>query len=72
MISAYEKGDTSLAFSIVIKVYYAVQTLHADLDIQQDPITTSLQSINCEESLQSIINHAKSKDWQENFQQIMT
>jgi hypothetical protein len=31
MIAAHDAGDTSLAFSIAVKVYFAVQFLHNDL-----------------------------------------
>lgn len=34
MTEAYKKGDTSLAFSIAVKVYFAVKALHSDLDIE--------------------------------------
>lgn len=72
MTEAYDKGDTSLAFSIALKVYFAVQTLHEDLDIQQESIKVPQESINCQDSLNRIIAHARSSNWQENFQDIMT
>lgn len=72
MTDAYDKGDTSRAFSIALKVYFAVQTLHEDLDIQQDSIKVPQESINCQESLSKVIAHARSSNWQENFQEIMT
>lgn len=64
MITAYENNDTSLAFSIAVKVYFAVQFLHADLDIQQDPVKPLLHAISCEDSLKSIITKAKNSNWQ--------
>ena len=45
MIAAYAKGDTSTAFSIAVKVHFAIETLHADLEIALDPIP--IQQINC-------------------------
>lgn len=47
MGAAYDNGDTSLAFSIAMKVFYAVQTLHEDLDMAQDAPKLQGQSINC-------------------------
>jgi hypothetical protein len=38
MIAAYAKGDTSTAFSIAVKVHFAVENLHADLEIALIPI----------------------------------
>jgi hypothetical protein len=47
MIVAYEKGDTSTAFSIAMKVYVAVQMLHKDLDMIQDA-PRMVEAVNCE------------------------
>lgn len=46
MVVAFEEGDTSLAFSIVMKVYVAVQMLHQDLEIIQDP-PRKVSAVNC-------------------------
>jgi len=62
MIQLYEKGDTSTAFSIAMKVYFAVQMLHIDMDLPQET-PKILQSVNCEESLASIVKLARSTSW---------
>ena len=33
MVDSYKNGDTSHAFSIAVKIYFAVQMLHGDLEI---------------------------------------
>ena len=35
MIDSHRNGDTSHAFSIAVKVHFAVSTLRTDLDIEQ-------------------------------------
>jgi hypothetical protein len=47
MVEAHEKGDTSTAFSIAMKVYVAVQMLHKDLEIVQDA-PKIVQAVNCQ------------------------
>lgn len=62
MVEAHEKGDTSTAFSIAMKVYVAVQMLHKDLEIVQDA-PRKVQAVNCHEALGELVRLAKSSNW---------
>ena len=50
MVDFYKKGDTSHAFSIAVKVHFAVQALQSDLQITE-PKSLLEGKVNCQESL---------------------
>ena len=62
MVTSYQQGDTSHAFSIAMKVLLAVETLHTDLDMPKVGPST-VHAVNCEASLATIISLAKSPLW---------
>lgn len=46
MIAAYAAEDSSTAFSIAVKIHFAVEALHADLQLPLNPLPA--QQINCQ------------------------
>jgi hypothetical protein len=62
MVEHYKKGDTSHAFSIAVKVHFAVQALHTDLKLIQ-PASLVGGKVNCQESLAKIVELANSVGW---------
>lgn len=64
MTEAYKKGDTSLSFSIAVKVYFAVKALHNDLDIEQPKLSYLYNTeLNCQQLMSEIVKGANAPDW---------
>ena len=47
MVQSHKDGDTSHAFSIAVKVYFAVKTLHGDMDITEPSSLLNSDKVNC-------------------------
>lgn len=86
MVMAHQKGDTSLAYSIALKVHFAAQMLHYQMGFEsEDRAKTTAWSLQsklamrqyaslsdnpCSQLLADIVKMASQPRWLENFQSI--